>query len=431
MRPPLHCDLFCTVIDNYGDAGVCWRLARQLADEYGWHVRLLIDAPAALAALLQTPLPPLWDEPGERVAPDDTAQDTAAGNEATRGKATRDRAARDGFAVDGVIIAPWPTPDAGTQAAGVVIEAFACELPVHYLQAMTRREPSPVWINLDYLSAEEWVGTCHLGRSPHPRLGLEKTFFFPGFTPATGGLLRERDFDQRRQAFLDDAAARASFWRRLDVAPPPAQARLITLFAYENPALDALLAQWSHGDEDIVLLVPEGRVSAGVARFFDLPAFAAGTRAERGRLRAHALPFIDQTAYDRLLWQADLNFVRGEDSFVRAQWAERPFVWHIYPQQDDAHLDKLDAALAAYTHGLPAAAAATVARFWHAWNGAPYAAGARADAASAPSDPDPDWQAWRGLDATLQAHARPWVDTLRQAGSLAANLAELVESRLK
>ncbi|MGI4985740.1 MAG: elongation factor P maturation arginine rhamnosyltransferase EarP [Janthinobacterium lividum] len=421
MRPPLHCDLFCTVIDNYGDAGVCWRLARQLAAECGWRVRLFIDAPEALAALLQTPLPPLWDEPGEHAASDETARDQAAENET----------ARDGFAVDGVLIAPWPAPDAGTRVAGIVIEAFACELPAHYLQAMARRAPSPAWINLDYLSAEEWVRTCHLGRSPHPRLGLEKTFFFPGFTPGTGGLLRERDFDQQRRAFLGDAAARASFWKRLDVAPPPARTRLITLFAYENPALEALLVQWSHGAEDILLLVPEGRISAAVARFFDLPAFTAGTRAERGRLRAQALPFIDQQAYDRLLWQADLNFVRGEDSFVRAQWAERPFVWHIYPQQDDAHLDKLDAALAAYTQALPAAAAATVARFWHAWNGAPRAAGARADAACAPRAADPDWQSWRQLDATLRAHARPWVDTLRQAGSLAANLAELVESRLK
>ncbi|MGI4855949.1 MAG: elongation factor P maturation arginine rhamnosyltransferase EarP [Janthinobacterium lividum] len=401
MPPPLHCDLFCTVIDNYGDAGVCWRLARQLAGEYGWRVRLFIDVPAALVALLPAPLPPLWDEARERAA------------------------------VDGVIIAPWPAPDTGAQVADIVIEAFACELPAHYLQAMAAREPAPVWINLDYLSAEAWVETCHLGRSPHPRLGLEKIFFFPGFTPGTGGLLRERDLDRQRHAFLGDAAARASFWRRLGVAPPPAQTRIITLFAYENPALDALLAQWSGGDEDILLLVPEGRISAAVARFFDLPTFAAGMRAAQGRLRAQALPFVDQDAYDRLLWLADLNFVRGEDSFVRAQWAERPFVWHIYPQQDDAHLDKLDAALSAYTRGLPDAAAAAVTRFWHAWNGAPCVAASPCDTAPVASGAIPDWHAWRGVDAQLQAHARPWVDTLRQAGSLAANLAGLVQSRLK
>ncbi|MCY0388539.1 elongation factor P maturation arginine rhamnosyltransferase EarP [Robbsia sp. Bb-Pol-6] len=413
MSAPLRCDLFCTVIDNYGDAGVCWRLARQLADEYGWRVRLFIDVPAALAALLQTSLPPLRDEPETH----------------------------DGHVIDDVIVAPWPAPRANTgngaapdtaaQVPDVVIEAFACELPAHYVQAMAQRERAPVWINLDYLSAEDWVKSCHLGRSPHPRLALEKTFFFPGFAPGTGGLLRERGFDRQRQAFLGDAAARTAFWKRLDVAPPSAPTRLITLFAYENPALASLLAQWSRGDEDILLLVPEGRISVAVAGFFGLPAFAAGTRARRGRLSAQALPFIDQPAYDRLLWQADLNFVRGEDSFVRAQWAERPFVWHIYPQSDAAHLDKLDAALSAYTRGLPDAAAAAVAGFWRAWNGATCAGGASPDTTCAPASVAPDWQAWRRSDAALRAHARPWVDTLRQAGSLAANLAELVESRLK
>lgn len=389
MPPPLHCDLFCTVIDNYGDAGVCWRLARQLAGDYGWRVRLFIDAPEALAALLGTPSSSPW-----------------------------------GRVVDGVQVAPWPAASCRDAVADVVIEAFACEPPAHYVQAMAARARAPVWINLEYLSAEDWVATCHLGRSPHPRLALEKTFFFPGFAPGTGGLLRERELDRRREAFLDDPAARAAFWRRLAIAPPSARTCMVTLFAYENPALETLLAQWCGGAEELLLLVPEGRVSAAVARFFGRAAFPAGASAERGRLRVRALPFLDQLAYDHLLWQADVNFVRGEDSFIRAQWARRPFIWHIYPQRDDAHVDKLDAALAAYTRALPAETARVVDRFWRAWNGAPREAGMPAEAGL-------DWPAWRQADLTLRAHARGWVETLRQAGSLAANLAELAQSRLK
>ena len=30
-RQPLLWDIFCQVIDNHGDVGVCWRLARELA----------------------------------------------------------------------------------------------------------------------------------------------------------------------------------------------------------------------------------------------------------------------------------------------------------------------------------------------------------------------------------------------------------------
>ena len=46
----MRIDLFCRVIDNWGDAGVCWRLARQLVRERGAQVRLWIDQPQVLAA---------------------------------------------------------------------------------------------------------------------------------------------------------------------------------------------------------------------------------------------------------------------------------------------------------------------------------------------------------------------------------------------
>jgi uncharacterized repeat protein (TIGR03837 family) len=57
----------------------------------------------------------------------------------------------------------------------------------------------------------------------------------------------------------------------------------------------------------------------------------------------HVIPFIAQDDHDKLLWSCDINFVRGEDSSVRAQWAARPFVWHLYPQSEQAHLAKLRA----------------------------------------------------------------------------------------
>ena len=40
-------DLFCRVVDNYGDIGVCWRLARQLDTEHDCKVRLIVDDLAA------------------------------------------------------------------------------------------------------------------------------------------------------------------------------------------------------------------------------------------------------------------------------------------------------------------------------------------------------------------------------------------------
>jgi uncharacterized repeat protein (TIGR03837 family) len=380
----IACDLFCAVIDNFGDVGVCWRLARQLSAEYGWRVRLFVDDLHTFARLCPTL---------------DVALD-------------RQR-------VEGIVIEHWREPahvgDALT-VADIVIEAFACELPPAYVAAMARRARTPVWINLEYLSAEDWVAECHLKPSPHARYPLTKTFFFPGLGPGTGGVLKERSLDDERIAFEASAAARDAWWSNtVGAARPGPEATVVSLFSYENPAVDALLEQWRDGAEPIVVLAPEGRVSGALARFFGAPTFGAGAHAERGSVRAHSLAFRPQPEFDRLLWSSDINFVRGEDSFVRAQWARRPFVWHIYPQSDAAHLPKLDAALAHYAASLPSAAKAAIGRFWHAWNGV------------GPLD----WADFWGHRPTLRARADTWADELASVGDLAGNLADFAKFQLK
>ncbi|HXZ07464.1 MAG TPA: elongation factor P maturation arginine rhamnosyltransferase EarP, partial [Paraburkholderia sp.] len=210
--------------------------------------------------------------------------------------------------------------------------------------------------------------------------------------------------------------ARDAWWRQTVGAPPPGDdATVISLFAYENPAVDGLLEQWRDDAGEIVLLVPEGRISGAVARFFGSPSFGAGSHAGRGSLTAHALAFTDQPRYDNLLWASDVNFVRGEDSFVRAQWSARPFVWHIYPQTDAAHLPKLDAALAHYAGPLPAPARDALARFWHAWNGVG----------------KPDWADFQRYRAEFATRAVKWAGELATVGDLAGNLAEFAKSQLK
>uniref|UniRef100_E1T553 Protein-arginine rhamnosyltransferase n=1 Tax=Burkholderia sp. (strain CCGE1003) TaxID=640512 RepID=E1T553_BURSG len=379
----IACDIFCAVIDNFGDIGVCWRLARQLASEHGWQVRVFVDELRAFQKLCPS------------LALDRSRQ-----------------------TVEGIVVEHWHTPThAGDtlQVADVVIEAFACELPPVYVAAMAQRERAPVWINLEYLSAEDWVADFHLRPSPHPQYPLVKTFFFPGLGPGTGGVLKERGLDAARAAFEASPAARDAWWHATVGHAPPAGATVVSLFAYENPAVDSLLEQWRDSTQPVVLLAPEGRISGALARFFGLPSFGAGARAERGALSARGLAFTEQSAYDALLWASDLNFVRGEDSFVRAQWACKPFVWHIYPQADDAHLPKLDAALAHYTRALGEDSAAALARFWHAWNGA----GA------------PDWADLCRHYPALQRRAAEWAAELAQVGDLAGNLALFTKTQLK
>lgn len=297
--PTLRWDIFCRVIDNLGDIGVCWRLSQGLAAQ-GQQVRLWIDQPEALR----------WMAPG-------ALEGTVPGIEVITW-------------VDGAA----ETLDRGIGRSDVWIEAFGCEPPARFIEgqrAQWAHGRSPVWINLEYLSAEPYVERMHRLPSPlmnGPGKDWTRWFFYPGFTAATGGLLREAHLMERRAAF-DTAAWRAR------VAPSHRGRRWISLFCYEPAALPGLLATWEH-DEETALLVTPGRAETAVAAWLGARPWPA---------HWHRRPLVSQSAFDDMLWSSDLNFVRGEDSLVRALWAGRPFVWQIYPQDDDAHHGKLEAFL--------------------------------------------------------------------------------------
>jgi uncharacterized repeat protein (TIGR03837 family) len=358
---PILCDLFCRVVDNFGDAGVCWRLARQLAREHGWAVRMWIDDPAPLAGLRRGIDPSLPTQ-----------------------------------SVDGVEIRQWTPEFPEVQPGDVVIEAFGCELPASFVATMATCDRPPVWLNLEYLSAESWVSGCHGLPSPHPGLPLTKYFFFPGFVPGTGGLIRERDL----------------------VAASPRKETgelIVSLFCYETPALPALLETWAAGDERVICRLADGLPRQQVARWLERD-IAPGSSVTRGNLTLNAQPFVPQAEFDRLLSNTDLNFVRGEDSFVRAQWAERPFVWQAYPQSGDAHFDKLDAFLARYLPAISPAWRTATADFYRAWNGS-------GDVAAA-------WAPFRAALPALTTAAGPWAERIASHGNLAENLVRFCRERL-
>jgi uncharacterized repeat protein (TIGR03837 family) len=365
-------DLFCQVVDNYGDIGVSWRLARLLHAEQGAPVRLWVDDLASFAVI----------EP-------------------------RIDAAADVQHVEGIEVRRWRDPFPDVQPGDAVIEAFGCRLPDAFLYAMARRDRAPVWINLEYLTAEPWAAECHGLPSPHPRLPLTKHFWFPGLDARSGGVLRERSLAAAR-----DAAQAGG-------QDHPDHATCVSVFAYDNPAWPDLLDAWIQGTKPIDCRVPEGRAAASLRRVLGRDV-GVGERVDRGALSAVVTPFTDQPGYDRLLWSCDWNFVRGEDSFVRAQLAARPLVWHIYPQEAGAHFTKLEAFLDRYTAALPDAARNAVANLMRAWNGS----------RGAPAIGDA-WAAAAASGPALRAHAADWAGQLGAGPELAAGLAEFVRNRLK
>ena len=201
--------------------------------------------------------------------------------------------------------------------------------------AWRRRDPAPRWINLEYLSAEAYAERSHGLPSPvsvAPGRVFSKRFYFPGFTPASGGLLARTLVCSK-----PGATSIAMRWFAAQRIAPHAGERVSSLFCYTNPALPALLDALSA--EPTLLLVTPGAPAAQVQALLGAIACNAACCAPR------CLPYLTQTDYDHLLWACDLNLVRGEDSFVRAQWAARPFLWQAYPQADDAHALKLEAFL--------------------------------------------------------------------------------------
>ena len=376
-------DIFCRVIDNYGDIGVCWRLARQLVNEYPFKVRLWVDE---LQALKQ-----IW--PSTQIC--------------------------DQQILDKVDVRIWVGAGADDFAndiipADAVIEAFACNLPDVYLTAMKHKVSQPRWFNLEYLSAEDWVESCHGLTSVHPQLGLKKTFFFPGVTAKTGGLIKEKELLDEIEHVQQDRPTKQLFLEQLRIQLP-SDALLISLFGYENPAIASLLEAWVQSTTPVLCLVPPGKILPDVSRALGQELTVGGSFS-KGSLKLQIIPFLNQTDYDRLLWACDINFVRGEDSFVRAQWAAKPFVWHIYPQDEDFHMVKLDAFLHRYAQTLDIDTQGAITRLWHRWNQG--------------KDCTDAWNACLANLQNWQKHSQNWCQHLNSLGDLASNMVHFCQKTL-
>ena len=361
-------DIFCDVIDNFGDAGVSWRLARALSAA-GMSVRLWINDLVRLKRLRPT----LMDSLAEQM-------------------------------LDGFTVVAWTDhAEVNYQPADVVIEAFGCRLSELMLSRLAKTQPAPVWINLEYLSAESWTVQSHGLPSPHPRLPLTQYFFFPGFMPESGGLLREDGLMQALSAFT--SVQRTAFLKNLGVEAP-SDTRLISLFCYEQAPIEALWLSMRSGPPT-VCLIPEGVARSALTPLMGTD-LSAGRQVSVGQLTIRIIPFLEPDDYDRLLWSCDVNFVRGEDSLVRAHWSLQPFIWQLYPQHDDAHLIKLGAFLDQYCLGMSEPDAVVVRAFWQAWNGKP--------------GEILDWSSLVNILPALASHHRQWSAKVASVDELSTQL---------
>lgn len=367
--------IFCEVVDNFGDIGVCWRLAKQLSQQHSQQVSLWVDDLISFQALCP-------------------AVDTQQTQQC----------------IDGINIIHWLADlpaelSLNIQQAQVVIEAFGCQLPNSIIEQMQQAKVSPLWLNLEYLTAESWAEDCHLLPSPQQR--LTKIFFFPGFTEKTGGLLWEDELLNLADQ-MQTLEARQQLFGKLGIAAVLAEIPMqISLFAYENKQVAPLLSALNQNSPAVHLLVPQGRVQQEVEHWL--------ANHELNNLTVSIIPFMPQPTYDRLLATCQLNFVRGEESFVRAQMLGLPMIWHIYPQQENAHIIKLNAFLEQYLVNCSEPIKTQLTQAFLIWNEAQEAA--------------IDWSALLNALPNWQAQTSAWQRQQIAHQSLAQNLVQFAQTR--
>lgn len=415
--------ILCQVIDNFGDAGVCWRLARGLAATGRFEVTLAIDLPATLAAIEPRLLRP----------------------EAGRGGS--------GDAVDhrlhGVHIIKRSRIEQqpATTLPAVIVSAFGCEPPQWLRTRLAGGPRQPLWLQLEYLSAEDWIEDCHGLVSIKPVDSAREHFLYPGFTPRSAGLLREADLFERRDTFRLSGGP-AALLAQLNASPAPGQ-RVFSLFCYPSAPLEPWFDELARSPTRTLVCVAGGSADDALLQSLGRR-LAIGDRRPYGQIEVVRLPMLDQDTYDQLLWSCALNVVRGEDSWLRAHWAGVPFVWQAYPQAEGAHLSKLEAFLAKMRQGVAShdPDQSAIEGLMRSWNGAHV--DGRPDRRASARDPHQDdpsastalpehpiRSAWRNFDerwATgrgVESCYRRWVDALARQTSLVERLTRYCLDRLE
>ena len=281
-------DIFCQVIDNYGDVGVAYRLAREFKRVYpNKKLRFVINQTEELNLIRKS---------------------------------------------EDIEIILYKDISKIENSADLIIESFGCEIPKEYMDKALKN--AKLIINLEYFSAEKWVDDFHLQES---FLGgnLKKYFFIPGLSEKSGGILLDNEFLERKkkvEANKEYYLEKFGIKEKYDL--------IGSVFSYEKN-FGSLIEELKKLGKKIILLILSEKTQKNFIKYFD-----NGNNYDK--IKFVKLPFFTYDKYEELLALCDFNLVRGEDSFVRALLLGKPFLWHIYPQDENTHIKKLESFLEKY-----------------------------------------------------------------------------------
>lgn len=299
-------DIFCEIIDNFGDIGVVYRISKELKNLYqNARIRIVLNRLEEFRVI---------------------------------NKKVRDTEYQE---IDGLICTTFDYVKKNAESfdtADLFIEAFGCDVPEEYIDIA--KEKSKLWINLEYLSGEKWIEDFHLQQSLINSKTLKKIFFMPGFSEKSGGVIIDSGFLQRKEygknhkkEILKKYYPDTDFENKLTG----------TVFSYEKN-FENLLETLSKQEKETVLILMGEKTQKSFSEILQKKLTENfGKTGKYGKIIMLNSDFLSQEEYEEVISVVDFNFTRGEDSFVRSILLGKPFMWHIYLQEEKAHMDKIRA----------------------------------------------------------------------------------------
>lgn len=305
---PNSIDIFCDVIDNYGDIGVVYRFSKEMKRIFPkTRVRVILNK---LEELI-------------KINKEATYKEYQIINK-----------------IEYIFEDFFKKKFEEFGVSDIIIEAFGCNIFDEYIKL--GKEQSKLWINLEYLSGEKWIEDFHLNQSLINSKTLKKIFYMPGFSEKSGGILIDEEFLKNREygknskeKVLKDFFPDFNFNNKM----------IGTIFSYEKN-FENLLEILNKQEKETVLILMGEKTQKSFSKFFEKKLIGDFLKWKKyGKIYLYNARFFSQEEYDKIISAVDFNFTRGEDSIVRALLIGKPFLWHIYLQEDKVHMLKLRAFL--------------------------------------------------------------------------------------
>ena len=299
-------DIFCEIIDNFGDIGVVYRISKELKKIFqNVRIRIVLNRLEEFKAI------------NKKVKDTDYQE------------------------IDGLICVTEKYVKENIETFGVsdvFIEAFGCNVSEEYVKAA--KENSKLWINLEYLSGEKWIEDFHLCESLIDSKTLKKIFFMPGFSEKSGGVIIDSGFLERMKFGKENRdEVFKKYFKDFDLKDK----FIGTVFSYEKNFENLLETLKNYEKETVLLLMGEKTQKSFSEILKKNLTEDYGNIVKYGKITMIYSDFFSQEEYEEIISASDFNFTRGEDSFVRGIILGKPFMWHIYLQEEKAHMDKIKA----------------------------------------------------------------------------------------